>query len=333
MNLRKVPSQDFVEEQHGPVFNFFTSLGTYFLQIMSANALFFIFNLPMMFVAFMASVYFLPQLNPVMVPENFAKAMESVGLIGNDLNNAVGADAAYQLYYIIVLILAMFLLGTLLFCIGPFQAGFSQIYRNIYRKEGVFFFHDFKEGLISNVKQSVIAMIISIVITFAIVLSIVFYGRMDSDIGNAIMVMFVFVFAVFILIQNMVYNMMVSVDLPLKDLYKNAFLFFLIKFVPCVGLLLVQLLMLVVIPILLFSSTAFFGYAMAILLYISFSFAFCHYMMAYFTGEMINTYIVPKLSPVVDEESDEKVDDEDEDESDDEDDETEEDSSGEDIDD
>lgn len=323
MNLRKVPTKDYVDEAHGPVFNFFSSLGNYILSVMSANVLFVVFNIPMIFVAFMVAIYFLPQLNPVLQPENFARAMEAVGLIGNEgINNSVGTEAAFQIYYIIVVFIAMFLLGSCLYCIGPFQAGFSQIYRNMYRREGVFFFTDFKEGMKGNTKQSSIAMAISAVVTFLLLMAITFYIRLNSQLGNAVVIMFTFLFLAFILVQNMVYQMIVSIDLPLKKIYMNAFLFFLIKFVPCVGLIVVEVLLLIVVPLLLFASTTYFGYALAIILYLTFSFGFCQYMLAFFTGEMIKNYIVTKLDNG---NTDASEDDETDDESDEEDDEDEED--------
>lgn len=320
MKLNKVPTADYVEETHGPVYSFFASFGTYILNIMSANLMFVVFNIPMAFVAFLATVYFLPQLNSLFLPENFVAAMEKVGIAGNELNNAIGSEAVYQLYYLIVLFIAMFLLGTTLFCIGPFQCGFSRIYRNMYRNEGVFFFSDFKDGMVNNLKQSLWAMGISLVTTSLIMFSIVFYSRMNNNVGTAISVMFVFLFLVFILIQNMVYQMIVSVDLPLKKIYMNAILFFLLKVVPCFGLIIAELLVLVVLPVVLFSTFTFFGYAIAVFIYLTLSFGFCQYMMAYFTGQMINRYIVTKLDNSVesdDDETDEDVGEEPEDDSDD----------------
>ena len=332
MKLKNVPEKDYVEEAHGPVYSFFSSFGTYILNIMSANLMFVIFNIPMAFVAFLATVYFLPQLNSLFLPENFVAAMEKVGIAGNELNNAIGSEAVYQLYYLIVLFIAMFLLGTTLFCIGPFQCGFSRIYRNMYRNEGVFFFSDFKDGMVNNLKQSLWAMGISLVTTSLILFSIVFYSRMNNSVGTAISAMFVFLFLVFILIQNMVYQMIVSVDLPLKKIYMNAILFFLLKVVPCFGLIIAELLVLVVIPVLLFSTFTFFGYAIAVFIYLTLSFGFCQYMMAYFTGQMINKYIVTKLESSEESESEDESDDDDDDDESDEDNDEEEDEESDDSD-
>ena len=305
MLFNKVPKNDYVETEHGPVFNFFSTFGTYFLPLMTVNVVFLILNLPMLAIAFMVTIYFLPQLSSFFIPETFVKTMESFGIVGNEVNNAVGAGAVYQLYYLIVLIASMFLVGTTLFSVGPFQAGFSQIYRNIYRREGVFFVADFKEGMKKNAKQSAIAMLISVVTTSLILFAIAFYGRMQSGVGTAITAMFAFLFFSFIIIQNMVYQMIVSIDLPLKKIYVNAILFFLIKFIPCVELLIVELLVLFLIPTLLLLSTSFFGYAMSVIFYLVFAFVFSQYLMSYFTGHLINSYIVSKLPK--EEEEDEEL--------------------------
>ncbi|HAW16211.1 MAG: DUF624 domain-containing protein [Clostridiales bacterium] len=309
MNLNKVPKQDYIPEQHGPVFRFFSTLGTHFTTIMSVNVLFLIFNIPMMLVAFAFSLFFLPTINSVFQPDNFVAFMNRVGLIGNEaVMNDIGLDAAYQLYYIIMVFCVMFLLGSTLICFGPFQAGFSQIYRNLYRESGVFLFTDFKEGMKKNFKQSLASMFISLVVTALILTGLGYYANLESRFGTAVTVFFVIMFFVFILVQNMVNQMIVSVDLPLSKMYKNAFLFFLLKFGPCLGLIGIMFLMLVVFPFALFVTTTYFAYAIAIFYYLTLALAVVQYMFAFYTGELINEYIgkAPSASVTTEEEEEEK---------------------------
>ena len=294
MNLKKVPKEDYVPEQHGPVFNFFYTLKTHFFTITSVNFLFLVFNIPMMFVAFALVLLFLPYLNSVFVPQNFVQFMLDSGVVGNQAINDVGTDAAYQIYYLIVVFCVMFLLGTTLVVIGPFQAGFSQIYRNLYRQEGVFFFSDFKEGMSNNWKQSLGASIVSIIVTSICLLASGFYLNMGTSWGTAVGTFFVILFFVFIIIQNMVYTMIVSRDIPLHKIYKNAFLFFLLKFGPCLGLILMLIVTLVVIPSMLLVTTTYFAYAIVVFYYIVLIFGVVQFSIAYFTGELIKEYIAPK---------------------------------------
>ena len=293
MNLNKVSNEDYVPEQHGPVYNFFYSIKTHLFTIMSVNLLFLVFNIPMMLVAFGFVLFFLPYINNVFVPENFVQFMFDSGVVGNQSINDVGSDAAYQIYYLIVLFCVMFLLGSTLLVIGPFQAGFTQVYRNLYRQEGVFLFTDFKEGMKNNWKQSLAASLISVVVTALCLLATGFYLNIGTSWGTAIGTFFVILFFVFIIIQNMVYMMIVSRELSLKKIYKNALLFFLLKFGPCLGLVLMLIVMLIIIPSFLLITTTYFAYAVAVFYYLTLVFGLVQYTMAYFTGEVIKEYMSP----------------------------------------
>ncbi len=304
MNLKKVPKEDFIPEQHGPVFNFFYTLKTHFFTITSVNFLFLVFNIPMMLVAFAFVLLFLPYINSVFVPTDFVQFMADSGVAGNQAINDVGTDAAFQIYYLIVVFCVMFLLGTTLIVIGPFQAGFSQIYRNLYRQEGVFIFSDFKEGMKNNWKQSLIASIVSIVVTALCLLATGFYLNIGTSWGTAVGTFFIILFFVFIIIQNMVYTMIVSRDISLPKIYKNAVLFVLLKFGPCLGLILMLIVTLIVIPAMLLVTTTYFAYALVVFYYIVLIFGVDQFAIAYFTGELIKEYI----APLVDEEE-EPVDD------------------------
>lgn len=315
MNLKKVPKQDYEPEQHGPVFNYLYSLKTHFLTMMSVNFLFLVFNIPMMLVAFGFVLVFLPYMNDVFVPTTFAQFMYDSGVVGNETINDVGSEAAFQIYYLIVLFCVMLLLGSTLLVIGPFQAGFAQIYRNFYRQEGVFLFNDFKEGVKNNWKQSLGASIISFVFTTIDLLSIGFYLNLGTRFGTVAATVFVLLFFIFIVIQNMVYTMIVSREISLPKIYKNAFLFFLMKFGPCMGLIFLLIVMLIVIPAMLMVTTTYFAYALVVIYYLTLVFGIIQYAFAFFTGELIKEYIEP-LSPTPVPEEDELYDeDESEDES------------------
>jgi hypothetical protein len=249
----------------------------------------------MMLVAFAFVLLFLPYINSVFVPTDFVQFMADSGVVGNQAINDVGTDAAFQIYYLIVVFCVMFLLGTTLIVIGPFQAGFTQIYRNLYRQEGVFIFSDFKEGMKNNWKQSLIASIVSIVVTALCLLATGFYLNLGTSWGTAIGTFFIILFFVFIIIQNMVYTMIVSREISLPKIYKNAVLFFLLKFGPCLGLILMLIVTLIVIPAMLLITSTYFAYALVVFYYIVLIFGVDQFAIAYFTGELIKEYIAPKV--------------------------------------
>ena len=293
---KSVPTEDldYSEDEHSPLYRFFFSFGTYFLKLVLVNAMFLIFNIPSMLVAFGYCLVFLPMLNPVFVPENFVAYMNELGIVGNSNINDVGSDAGYQLYYLIIVFSVMFLIGSLLICIGPFQSGFTTIYRNVARGNGTYVWSDFKDGVKENWKKSLVTMLITWFLTAILMFGISFYANHFGRAGTAISVFFVVLLCFLLLINNMVHYMIATLDLPLKKIYKNAVIFFIIKFFPCLGLILLEVVLLVVVPCVLLFTTTYIAYAIAVVYYFTLAFVFCQYMISFFTNELVNTYVVPK---------------------------------------
>lgn len=283
---------DYVDEVHGPLYTFLSSFGTHFLNFMSANVLYVIFNIPAIILGFMFTVFLLPQFSAVFIPDNFVEYMNTLGVVGNKVMNDVGGDAVYQLYYLIVVFVTLFLIGSGLIPIGPFQSGFQLLYRNVYRCNVIYLIADIKEGIARNWKQSLIAMLISYGFTGIILVAIAFYMNNFGKFGSVVATFFAMSFVFFIAIQNMVYQMIVSVDLPLRKIYKNAILFLFMRLGTCVGMLIVNLVLMVVIPYVLFLTTAYISYAVVLVLYLTIMISFVQYMYAFFTGEMIKTYVI-----------------------------------------
>lgn len=298
----KVPVEDleYDEYSHGPVYRFFRGYTTYFIKLMSVNALFLVFNIPAMLIAFAFCLVFLPNFNDVFVPANFASYVTELGFVGNANINDIGNDAAYQLYYLIIVFCVMFLIGTTLVCIGPFQSGFATIYKNIARGNGVYIFSDIKEGIKNNWKQSLKNTFVSLIVSAVLLFGIGFYANHFEKFGTAASVFFIVLFCAFIIVQNIVNYMIVSIDLPLSKLYKNAILFLLIKLISYVGLLALEIGLLLLLPCILLLTTTYVGYAIAIIFYFTLAFCFPQYAFAFLTNEMIDLYIVPKTKKVQD---------------------------------
>ncbi len=290
---KEIPTQDLDDDinDHGPVYRFLASLGTHSLKLVLVNIMFLIFNIPSMLVAFGYCLVMLPNLNPVFVPDNFMKYINELGIIGNSNINDVGSEAGFQLYYLIIVFCVMFLIGSTLICIGPFQSGFSTIYRNLARGNGTFVWADFKDGVKGNLKQSLVAMLISWVFSAIVLFGIGFYANNFGRFGTAVSVLFTFAFFAFLIINNMVHYLIATVELPLKKIYKNAVLFFLIKFIPCVGLILLEVGLLIAVPCILLFTTTYFAYAIAVVYYFTVAFVLCQYTMSFFTNEMVNKYM------------------------------------------
>jgi hypothetical protein len=289
----KVRATDYVETEHGPIYNFFYSFWTHVLPLMGINVLLLIFNIPTMILAYVMSLYLLPRLSSFFELNNFIAFMEENGIAGEVtlLNEITGADAAVQLYFYVIVFCVVFLISSSLVCIGPFQAGFSQIYRNCRRQSGIYFFPDLKEGIKSNWKQSLASCLISLVVTFVSLFAIGFYLNQGTKLGSFVGAFFIAFFFVFMLIQNIVYQLMVSRELKLGQLYRNAFLFFLMNFGPCLAMIAVMIIFLIIIPFALILNTSYLTLGLFVFIYGFFMIAFIQYLLAFFTGGMIHKYM------------------------------------------
>ncbi len=295
--------------ERGPIYKFFSIYGTNFSKLTLTNFMFLVLNIPSMLISIFLTLKFLPKINSVFVPENFAAFMAEAGYEVNEQISATGTDVVSQLYYIIILFCVMFLMGSLLVCVGPFQAGFAHLYRNLYRGDSIYPLQDFKKGVKNNLRQSIVVSIISFIVTVVCLLAISFYGNAGTKFGTVVSVLFMVILLAFIAIQHIVYQMIVTVDLPLSKVYRNAFFFFLMRFIQFAVMTVVIILLLFLLPFIFISSFTYFGYGLAIIYYLTMAFVLCQFMMAYYSADMINTFIVKKLQAPA--ESEEESDDDD----------------------
>ena len=290
---KKVTDVDYVEEEHGSVYTFFSTFWTHILQIMATNMLTVVFNIPAMVIAYFYTVYFLPKISSNLEIDNFVNYMVSLGIYGQQslANDIAGEDAAYQLYFLLVLCVVMFFVSSCLICVGPFQAGFSQIYRHIRRQSGISVFQDFKQGVAENVKQSLGAMLVSLVVTAVCLLAIGFYVNLGTAAGWFIGTLFIVLLVVFMFIQNLVYQIMVSRSLPLRKIYRNAFIFFLLSFGTSAVIVILDIILCLVVPFILLMYTSYLTLGLYVFLYLFIMIAFVQYMNAYYAGGLIRKYM------------------------------------------
>ena len=118
--------------------------------------------------------------------------------------------------------------------VGPAQAGMTYVLRNYSREEHAFIWGDFKEHALKNLKQSIIVSIINTVFTVIVFVAFYIYQQMSINImlKTAATSFIVISFLIFMMMSMYIYPMMVTFDLTIRQLYKNAFLFAIMKFFP-----------------------------------------------------------------------------------------------------
>ena len=265
----------------GPLAQFFMSGWSNLVRMMGVNVLFIIFNIPAIVLCYYMSAVFIPMLAPVMKWDVFITITETDG----------SEVISYQLLLLLVVFFVMALLSSLLICVGPFQAGFAQVYKGIRTNTSVSLFSDFKRGIKENWGKSLAAMLIGIVLTVVFLISIVFYANLGGQSGIVVAMIFGVLFFAFILVQNFVYNMMVATDLKLSKIYKNAILLVLLRFGPCLGLALLVIFFYFAVPFFLLMSASYLTLGIYLFLYSFVVISWMQYFMSYYTGKLIDKYV------------------------------------------
>ena len=115
--------------------------------------------------------------------------------------------------------------------------------------------------------------------------------------GIIIGTVFCVLYVAFILVQNFAYNMMVTTDLKLGQIYKNSLLFLLIRFGHCLGLAFVVILFYIAVPFILLMSASYTTLGIFIFLYSFLVIAWVQYGISYYTGCLIDRYVAEDEEP------------------------------------
>ncbi len=210
------------------------------------------------------------------------------------------ADAAYTAQDLSGLLMNyLMILAPCIAITGPFNAGVTYVLRNWARDEHSFVLSDFKDAVKANWKQGLVVSIISGVLPFLVFVCWYFYGNLMAN-SFVFILPIALVFLVFIvwkLSEMIMYVMMITYDLKLKDVIRNSVLLTMAK-LPFALLIKVITLAL---PILLFLLAWFIpsvqGYGLLIvtLLYLFFMVAFNKLITASYSNWLCETYLNPKI--------------------------------------
>lgn len=254
---------------------------------MCANFLFLLFNIPAIAIAFGFSIVFLPGLIDafdlsmlIRVPSNEGSIMPVVKYV-----------VSTELLSLLITFFIISMVSSLLICVGPFQAGFAQVYKDIRNGTSVSLFGSFKTGLKENWKKALVSMFIGIIFSAVIILAVSFYLNMGTDVGIIIGTVFCVLYVAFILVQNFAYNQMVTTDLTIGKIYKNSILFILLRFGHCLALGIVVVLFYIVIPFVLLMSASYLTLGIYIFLYSFLVISWVQYGLAFYTGQTVDRYV------------------------------------------
>jgi uncharacterized membrane protein YesL len=261
------PGIDKDAPQKSPIVRFFEILQRKFWNLIKVNMMFLIFNIPAIIVGLLVLLMFFPSIIP------------------NALTNADAAASDMILKFILL---------TLMMCVpmvtvGPAQAGFTYIMRNYSREEHAFLWSDFKDTALKNFKQSMIIGTINFFAAFLMLFVITVYnsliraGQLQVLLGTVFMTLMVVMFVIFAMMNLYIYPVLVTFKLNIKQIYKNAFIFAMMKFLPNLGILLLSAFIL----LFSFGQIILFNPIIGAILYV--------FLTVSFIGFLTNFYVYPKL--------------------------------------
>lgn len=104
---------------------------------------------------------------------------------------------------------------------GPTTAGFAYIIREHACERHCWLISDFFERFKSNFKQSILLWIVDLVVLYLFTIAYGFYGQSGSVIFQYIILLIAFIY---IMMHFYIYQIMITYDLSLKNIFKNSFL-------------------------------------------------------------------------------------------------------------
>ena len=289
----KENNKNIEERAKGPFAHFFISGWNHLVRLMGVNVLFILFNIPALAIAFGFAIIFMPGLVSAFDLNKFITIPSNAGSITPAETMVVSS----QLLSLLFVFFIVSVVASLLICIGPFQTGFAQVYKDIRNGTSVSLFGSFKVGLKENWKKALVSTFIGIIFTAIIILAVSFYLNLKTDVGIIIGTVFCVLYVAFILVQNFAYNLMVTTDLKLGQIYKNSLLFLLIRFGHCLGLAIVAILFYIVIPFILLMSASYMTLGIFIFLYSFLVISWVQYGISYYTGCLIDRYVAEDEKP------------------------------------
>ena len=283
------------EPDKGPIIGTLTIMARRLWDLMKLNMMMVIFSIPALLVAGFVAVYMVSAFFPNLSIESFTASLAGMGITNAD-GQQLESMAVFQLTLLYVT-LAAALVGSSLFVIGPFQAGFAYILRNYVRDEHVFVWSDFIEHAKANLRQSTLAGLIGAVVTLVLTVNYAFYNNSQLEFlppiaRMAIRMLILMLALVWILMQQYIYPMTVTFKMTLPQIYRNSILLVILRLPYNLGLLGLAGLMLIAIPF----ALLYFGSSWAVLIalawYLVFAFSFFQFLSMAIVWRGFNKYLI-----------------------------------------
>ncbi len=279
--------------QKGAVATFFGILGRKFWKLISVNLLYIVANIPAFIVAFFVGGIVMQALLPGL-------SLESLNKLWDPSMLSEGQDAD-QLSATVILVINFLIsaasVGLGFVVVGPSHAGMTFIMRNYAREEHAFVWSDFFTHAKKNWKQSTVVCIISTILFLAVPVAINFYSQAVNNSIFRVMLTTVLtiLFITFSVMLMYVYQMMITFNLTVKQIAKNAWLFFVLRLPFNIGILLAELLIVLVIPFVLMLTLGTLGVIVVLFYYVLFAFSINLLLVNFFINRQLHRFMIKPL--------------------------------------
>ncbi len=265
-------------------FRYFELLWAKRFKIFQGNILYFGFNLITLLIVFVILYYL----------SSFAFT-----LTGRDMSILEDPNMS-DTFYRILLTISFIFTAVPIFALGPVRAGLNFLSKSYVKGEPVFTWTDFSTKMRSNRKLGFKVGLINGIIGFFLLLDSLVYLLMSYDTQGVFskipgIVLFmaalfiIFGFALFFMMNLFIYPMMVTFNITLKQLYKNAFIFAMIRWLPNLLILLLDAVV-IILPLWFIPGQA--SFYVSILLYIALTPAFVDFTNTFYAYPLIKKFMI-----------------------------------------
>lgn len=274
------------------IFLFFELIGRKFSKLIGLNFLYLITIIPTFIVVFLLSgfisSYIVDTFSPIMA--ELSGLTQEGALVNEEFMHLT-------IYFDLIIRTLISVLFTILWGMGPVTAGFTYVLRNYAREEHAWLVSDFFSYTKTNFKQSIIVWLIDIVMFFVLFNAYRFYAVQNGVLS--IMKYFILSIAiVYTMMHFYIYQIMITFELPLKQIYRNSFILALGKLPRNVLILISLLFVSLVLPVISIYSS---NFIVCILIYVAvlilILFSLSGFLTNFFIYPVIKKEMLSKVDP------------------------------------
>ena len=289
------------DPKKGPAGQFFSILGRKFWKIVTVNLMYVLFSAPVLVLSVLISPMLFQFLFPGFTYDKILLYMQNSDIAASLVEGITPEMFTNTFLVFLYILAAVFFVAMSLIVLGPVHAGATYVLRNYSREEHAFLWSDFWEHAKKNLVQSLISGAISLVVTVALIISLgVYRSIIPNQLFRLVITGFLLlIFAVFSVMQMYIYPMMVTFKLSLKNIYKNAFLFFTLKLFPNIGILLISLVLNLVIPLVLILFLQVLGFYIMLVYFLFIGFGLQLLITNFFVYRQLDRFMIQRMNEEV----------------------------------